>query len=53
MKSLIRVTNKEVQDLVFKLYKIKVHIGMVFCTKELITNSSLWFEMWQPEKEYL
>ena len=53
MKTLIKITNKDVQDLIMKLYGVKVYIGMVFCTEEKITNSSLWFEMWQPEKEYL
>jgi hypothetical protein len=53
MKTLIKISNKEVQELIFKIYNVKVYVGMVFCTQEKITNSSLWFEMWQPDKEYL
>jgi hypothetical protein len=52
-RTLIYVYSKENQQYIFKKYGMEAPIYSVFCTKDLFYNSSLWFEMWQPSKEYL
>lgn len=52
-KTLIHVNSKEAQKYVFDKYGEQVPLWSVYCTKDKFYNSSLWFEMWHPSKEYI
>lgn len=51
-KTLLYVRDEEIQKYILKEFEILVPLYMVFCTKDKIVNSSLWFEMWS-DKEYI
>ena len=52
-KCLINVFDESVKEYIYKEYGIKVPLGYVFCTKGKYFNSPLYFEMWEPSKEYI
>lgn len=52
-ETLLMVFNEKIQNEIFEKYQIQVPLHMVFCTKEKFYNSPLYFEMWQPEKQFI
>lgn len=51
-KCLINVYSEDIQQKILQEYKIKVPLYSVYDTESGLINSPLYFEMWEPSKEY-